>query len=92
VAISVGRAGGVSLAREPHLICLGNVMRATETNLRVVECFDAATNTCPIMPVCTLQPVLAEAMNAFLSVLDRYTLADLIDGRRRKQLARILGG
>ena len=92
VEVNPGRAGGVSLAREPHLIRLGDVMRATEANLRVVECFDAATNTCPIMPVCTLQPVLEEALNAFLSVLDRYTLADLLDGRSRKRLAKILSG
>jgi Rrf2 family nitric oxide-sensitive transcriptional repressor len=92
VQVSAGRAGGVALAREARAIRLGDVMRATEANLRVVECFDAATNTCPIMPVCSLRPVLEEALRAFLSVLDRYTLADLVEGRSRNRLAKILSG
>src|SRR6185295_14291461 len=48
VAISNGRGGGVSLAKEPQNIRLGDVIRNAETNLRVVECFDKETNTCPI--------------------------------------------
>jgi Rrf2 family nitric oxide-sensitive transcriptional repressor len=89
VAVSSGRSGGVSLAREPHLIRLGDVMRDAEANLRVVECFEPETNTCPILPACQLKPVLAEALNAFLGVLDRYTLADLLSGRKRNSLAKI---
>jgi len=89
VKVSPGRSGGVSLGREPHQIRLGDVMRGAETNLRVVECFDAETNTCPIMAVCGLKGVLDEALNAFLNVLDRYTLADLLDSRRRITLAKV---
>jgi Rrf2 family transcriptional regulator, nitric oxide-sensitive transcriptional repressor len=89
VKVSPGRSGGVSLAREPHLIRLGDVLRNAETNLKVVECFDAETNTCPIVGLCQLQPVLGEALNAFLAVLDRYTLADLLGGRKRTALAKV---
>jgi Rrf2 family nitric oxide-sensitive transcriptional repressor len=64
-------------------------MRKAETNLNVVECFDSATNTCPIVSACMIKPVLAEAMNAFLSVLDRYTLADLLNRNRGTRLAKI---
>jgi Rrf2 family nitric oxide-sensitive transcriptional repressor len=91
VAVNPGRAGGVSLAREADQIKLGDVIRNAETNLQVVECFDVSTNTCPILPVCQLKPVLSEALNAFLGVLDRYTLADLLNNsRRRTSLAKLL--
>src|SRR5262249_13228552 len=89
VAVTPGRSGGVALAREPNQIRLGDVMRSAETNLRVVECFDPEINTCPIIAVCQLKPVLSEALNAFLGVLDRYTLGDLLDHRSRTSLAKV---
>lgn len=72
-----GRVGGVRLARAPEAIVVGAVVRATEDNLALVECFDPETNRCPIAPACALAPALDEALAAFMAVLDRYTLADL---------------
>jgi len=72
-----GRTGGVRLARPAAEINIGQVVRATEDNLNLVECFDPVTNQCPIAPACALAPALDEALNAFLGVLDRYSLADL---------------
>lgn len=72
-----GRSGGNELAREPELIKLGEVVRDIEPDFRIVECFDIETNTCPILPVCGLKPILGKAGNAFLQVLDQYTLAHL---------------
>jgi Rrf2 family nitric oxide-sensitive transcriptional repressor len=72
-----GRSGGVRLARPAAEINVGLVVRATEDNLNLVECFDPATNRCPIAPACALAPALDEALSAFFAVLDRYTLADL---------------
>ena len=89
VAVSAGRSGGVRLARDARHIRLGDVVRDAETNLKLVECFDASTNTCPILSVCELKPVLAEALGAFLSVLDRYTLEDLLAGRHRTRLMKV---
>ena len=89
VDVFPGRSGGISLARPAHQIRLGDIVRRAETNLRVVECFDEASNTCPIVPVCQLKPILGEALNAFLGVLDKYTLADLLDHRRRNSLAKL---
>jgi Rrf2 family nitric oxide-sensitive transcriptional repressor len=77
-AISPGRNGGVTLARPVEAIRIGDVVRATETNLALVECFDMKTNTCVIAQVCRLKGVLQEALRGFLSVLDEYTLADLM--------------
>jgi Rrf2 family nitric oxide-sensitive transcriptional repressor len=72
-----GRDGGVRLAKPASQIVVGEVVRATEDNLNLVECFDPSTNQCPIAPACALAPALDEALSAFFAVLDRYTLADL---------------
>jgi len=72
-----GRAGGFALAQRPQDIRIGDVIRGTEP-LALVECFDRATNTCPLARACGLKGVLDEAFAAFLDVLDRYTVADLV--------------
>ncbi len=84
-----GRGGGLRLAQPPGQINVGEVIRRTEENLALVECF-RADGRCPIQEVCTLRRALREALDAFLAVLDGYTLADLV-ARRRPRLARLLG-
>ncbi|WP_051131321.1 RrF2 family transcriptional regulator [Pseudaminobacter salicylatoxidans] len=71
-----GRSGGFALARPPEEINLGAVIRATEPDFALVECF-ATGNQCIITRRCQLPKVLNEALGAFVSTLDRYTLADL---------------
>lgn len=73
-----GRAGGITLGRRPEDINLGEVIRITEDNLELVECFNPATNTCPLMAACRFNKILHQALKAFLAVLDGYTLADLV--------------
>lgn len=73
-----GRDGGFALARPATEIGLGEVVRRTEGSMSVVECFAPATNTCPLLPACGLSQVLGDALTAFLRVLDRHTLADLL--------------
>ncbi len=73
-----GRDGGVRLARDPEAINIGAVIRATEGAVVLVECFDPATNTCPLRPACVLKGALERATAAFFAVLDDYTLADLL--------------
>jgi Rrf2 family transcriptional regulator, nitric oxide-sensitive transcriptional repressor len=85
VEVRPGRSGGITLARAPADISLGEVFRATEPDFHLVECFDRKTNTCPITPACGLIGVLVEARDAFLAVLDKYTLADVLK-RSRKDL------
>ncbi len=72
-----GRRGGIRLGRPASEINLGTVVRRTEADLNLVPCFESPA-TCPIASACTLQGVFHEALNAFLAVLDRYTLADLL--------------
>jgi Rrf2 family nitric oxide-sensitive transcriptional repressor len=89
VELRTGRSGGIALNRDPSLIRLGDVVRAAEPNMRLVECFDRATNTCRIAPVCALKGMLKEALNAFLESLNRYTLADILKNGGQRKLAAI---
>ncbi len=73
-----GRNGGIRLAKELEDINIGKLVRATEEDFHLVECFDKEHNSCVITPVCGLKHVLGRALNAYLSVLDEYTLADLV--------------
>jgi Rrf2 family transcriptional regulator, nitric oxide-sensitive transcriptional repressor len=77
-----GRAGGITLARKPEEIRLGDVLRYTEGSFQPVECF-RAENECVITPACFLPAILNEAFRSFMSVLDRYTLADLLVRQNR---------
>jgi Rrf2 family nitric oxide-sensitive transcriptional repressor len=78
-----GKGGGIRLARSPESIRLGDVVRDFEEDMAVVECFDKASNTCPIERDCQLTGVLREALRAFLRKLDDHTLADLVRPRRK---------
>ena len=71
-----GRAGGFTLARPPEAINLGEVLRTTEPDFALVECF-ATGNQCIVTGCCKLPTILNEALNNFVATLDRYTLADL---------------
>src|SRR5690348_14918112 len=87
VATVRGHGGGLRLARQPEAINVGAVLRRTEPDLAITPCFGAAA-ACAIQPACILQRALGEALEAFLAVLDRVTLADLI--RPKQQLSDLL--
>ena len=72
-----GRSGGLTLAKRPNCIKLGDVVRATEPDFALVECF-ASGNNCLITPRCRLRGALKEALTAFIGTLDGYTLDHLI--------------
>jgi Rrf2 family transcriptional regulator, nitric oxide-sensitive transcriptional repressor len=83
-----GKGGGLELAMPPELVEIGQVVRATEGTSVVAECFSEGDHGCVISGNCRLQGVLGEALDAFYAVLDRYSLADLVENRQ--VLARIL--
>jgi Rrf2 family transcriptional regulator, nitric oxide-sensitive transcriptional repressor len=72
-----GHAGGLALAKAPGKIRLGEVLRSTEPDFALVECF-TAENQCVITARCRLRGAVREALAAFLKTLDRYTLDDLL--------------
>ena len=82
-----GKKGGFRLAKKPGQIKVGAVVRDLEEDLAIVGCMQQS-DYCPIEGTCILRGALGEATAAFLAVLDRYTLADLV--KPRKSLARLL--
>lgn len=84
-----GKHGGMRLRLAPAEINIGALVRETEQDLDLVECF-ADNNQCKITPVCGLKDVFAEALQAFLATLDRYTLADILPEERQPQLLQLL--
>jgi Rrf2 family transcriptional regulator, nitric oxide-sensitive transcriptional repressor len=76
-----GRKGGIRLRRSPRDINIGEMVRMTEDKLDVIGCL-GRRDYCPIERICVLRCVLRDAIQAFLAVLDGYTLADLIKPQR----------
>jgi Rrf2 family nitric oxide-sensitive transcriptional repressor len=75
-----GRTGGVRLARPATDISIGEVFRIFEGGIAFTECFDLATNTCPLVSTCRLRGLLTRAVEAFFHEMDMVTLADLVSG------------
>ena len=72
-----GKNGGFRLLRKPNQINIGAVISDTEQELEVIGCLQQG-DYCRIQPACVLRRALQEATNAFLAVLDGYSLEDLI--------------
>ena len=73
-----GRNGGLKLGWEPADINIGAVVRQTETDFHMAECFDGNNNHCVFASACVLEDVLGTATAAYLKVLDGVCLADLV--------------
>ena len=71
-----GRTGGYRLARRAEDINLGELIRVTEPDFGMVECF-LPGNACRITQACRLPMVLNKALDNFLTTFDDYTLADM---------------
>lgn len=75
-----GRGGGLKLQRPASEIVIGDVLRMTEKDMNLVECFDGEINTCRIDRGCLLKTVLRRGLAKFLAELDGVTLADVAGG------------
>lgn len=84
-----GRSGGIALARKPEEINLGDVVRQIEDDFGLVECMRFEGGACAISPACRLKGIVKKAVEAFLSVFDDYSLADIAGNR--EILAELLG-
>ena len=72
-----GRGGGLRLLEDPAHIRVGDIVRACETDFRLVECFDPSTNACTLSPSCRLKHLLDNALQSYFETLDGTTLADI---------------
>jgi Rrf2 family nitric oxide-sensitive transcriptional repressor len=73
-----GKHGGMKLARDPGLITIAEVVRLTEPNLNLVECFSPDKDNCVVTRSCGLKGMLFEARRSFMGTLEGYTLADVL--------------
>lgn len=84
-----GRNGGIRLARDASEISLLDVVKTTEDNFAMAECFENDTADCPLVNSCALNSALREALDAFFSVLAKYSIDDLV--RARTDITALLG-
>ncbi len=89
VLTSKGAGGGLALAPHTPKATLGEIVRYSEPNCDVAECFRLKDNTCPIIAVCRLKPVLYRARQAFFDVLDGVTIQEI--AKNVGQLRGVLG-
>ena len=73
-----GRGGGMRLRRPADEIILGAVLRHTEPDMDIVPCFQPDNEDCPLRRACSLKLALQRARQAFLAVLDEYSIGDLV--------------
>jgi Rrf2 family nitric oxide-sensitive transcriptional repressor len=71
-----GKNGGIKLSRPADQILLSDVVLKTEPDMELLECFSTQRDQCVISPTCRLRSVLYEGRAAFMSVLEKKTLAD----------------
>lgn len=76
-----GRNGGVRLGRPASEITLFDVVRVTEENFAMAECFENDATECPLVDSCALNEALRKALGAFFEVLQGYTIEDLVKAR-----------
>lgn len=81
-----GKGGGMRLARPPDQINVGDLVRDTEDNMDIAECFSVEHQNCPMLPACTLKSILMEARKSFLVTLDFYRLSDILGSARQPRV------
>jgi Rrf2 family nitric oxide-sensitive transcriptional repressor len=84
ILTSRGRNGGIKLARPAKDILIGEVVRSTEPDFDLLECFNPVTDKCTITRTCSLKSVIFNAQASFLGELDKYTLSDITKASSKK--------
>ena len=72
-----GRKGGLRMLKDPATLMLGDVVRMSEPDFRLVECFDPGTNECRISARCGLKKALRDGLASYFEALNQYSLADI---------------
>ena len=78
-----GRGGGIRLALQPEEINIGKLVRQTEEDFYLVDCFNPESVGCVISPVCNLKGALNKALHAYIAVLDEYHLSDFLTSKEK---------
>lgn len=73
-----GRTGGLKLGLDPQDINLGEVIKITEDNLNIAQCFNKGY-CCPYMgSECKIKGIMQDSLDAFLYEFSKYTLNDIL--------------
>ncbi len=87
IASERGKFGGYRLARPAAQISIGQVVRVLEGPLAPIGCVSQTAYekcTCPDEEHCGLRMLMLDVRNAIAGILDRYTLADVVEVTLRK--------
>jgi Rrf2 family protein len=87
VSTDRGRFGGYRLAKPARAIVIGQVIRAVEGPLAPIGCVSQTAYTpcsCPDEAHCGLRMLMMDVRNAIAGILDRYSLADVVEVTLRK--------
>src|SRR4029077_15447733 len=82
-----GKLGGSSLAKPMTRIKFGTVIRLIEGPLAPIQCVSKTAYvrcSCPDEVHCGLRMLMLDVRNAIARILDRYTLADIVEITLRK--------
>jgi Rrf2 family nitric oxide-sensitive transcriptional repressor len=74
ITTTKGEGGGLRLSRSPKSIRIGDVLRCTEPEHAVIDCF---TQPCPLRGNCLLKDALDEGYATFFAKMNEFTLADV---------------
>jgi Rrf2 family protein len=82
-----GKSGGYFLSKPPKEIRFGEVIRLIDGPLAPIACVSQTAYercTCPDEDHCGLRMLMLDVRNAIAGILDRYTLADVVEVTLRK--------
>ena len=82
-----GKFGGYRLAKPAREITIGQVVRLIDGPLAPIGCVSQSAYekcTCPDEAHCGLRMLMLDVRNAIAGILDRYTLADVVEITLRK--------
>jgi len=82
-----GKHGGYRLAKPADQIAIGGIVRLIDGPLAPIGCVSQTAYepcNCPDEAHCGLRMLMLDVRNAIAAILDRYTLADVVDVTTRK--------
>lgn len=74
-----GSGGGFTLALRPDNISIADIVRLGEETDTFIDCQEVHGQSCRLRPACRLKAILDEAAAGFFQVLERYSIADLVN-------------
>jgi Rrf2 family transcriptional regulator, cysteine metabolism repressor len=81
-----GKQGGFVLGRPPETITLKDVIECLDGPLTPVDCVNCA-DACAMHEVCPTRDTWVELKEAIETVLERTTIRDLVERRKRKAIS-----